>query len=46
MDLVPCLYIDSLSELQPDSDVNIEEVEIFEEGDFMSPDFDPESLVS
>ena len=31
-----------LSELQPDSDVNIEEVEIFEEGDFMSPDFDPE----
>lgn len=33
-----------LSELQPDSDVNIEEVEIFEEGDFMSPDFDPEKL--
>lgn len=33
-----------LSELQPDSDVDIEEVAIFEEGDFMSPDFDPEEL--
>jgi len=33
-----------LSELQPDSNVNIEEVATFEEGDFLSPDFDPEEL--
>lgn len=31
-----------LSEIEPDSDVNIEFVEAFEEEDFSSPDFNPE----
>lgn len=33
-----------LSEIEPDSDINIELVETFEERDFMSPDFIPEEL--
>lgn len=33
-----------LSELTPDSNINIEPVAMFEEGDFMNPEFKPEEL--